>query len=704
MCNEHINYYLTYQSKGTCIIHPLCEECFSECLDIVNVIPNYQKVNSAGDRTTLYAVSTNKRKYSLEKVSVLPKYDNNKGPSYKVSFLSGRSHLDDDDEEIVFRFTAPLQKGSSIKEDKKGKQKIDPDEDEEYTSDFESDFEDEEDSEYEEKPETENVQKQGLNIRNIKLFLSTYVSFATFMYFVRCIFINEDPEGIIDFILSPFFFIIESLFPSAIDIVYELKAAISDDIKRALDSVYRRFNLKIPRKVLLVIISCILFALCLFWLSKITLKQSKANKAKLLRCKLNYKQGREPKAKRGGKLKRAPKSNHSPYPDDQALELSAKQLASYLANNKDKLSKSFMNRGGKYISHYDFYNDLLSKKKEEEVYNRALDEATRSSYAEPFSIDAPSSVNDWFDEEEEELLDQEINRLQNKHLRALEREIANLKRRTKASIVRGRKKMSHANRRVDQEDRVRYASGKQNKTKPSKVEKDKDLNIVQVKYRPRKKKCYGKSNGLYIFAKDGSHFEMKGGRRIACNHKQAKIPGNNPIQIEPCFGLMETENGVMAQAPFVGNYTLLSEHTVGDSESVKLTYKNRSNNILSTTIKKCNKKPIIMKDAVGKTEKVYFFNKPQQVKSFVPSVVPSGLFITIPYAQSRDDFSAGFHMSTAQYDGKGYNCSTFPGVSNAPILYGVNDTTYCAGIHNMTDGNKNYGLMFTTKIIAEHFR
>jgi hypothetical protein len=189
--------------------------------------------------------------------------------------------------------------------------------------------------------------------------------------------------------------------------------------------------------------------------------------------------------------------------------------------------------------------------------------------------------------------------------------------------------------------------------------------------------------------------------------KQARgavVFGNKDVPTQSMGYIGQIKDGLPdAQIVFVGNFTVVSAHTVHSSKKpLKINYVDstvkKGESIYKTATVKFQK-AIKTKDQLGRPEDIYLFNKPPGVKSIEPRVIAPGTMVFVPFVEVNSENKWELNYSVSQFDGSGYHCSTFVGVCNAPVCTKVGEKLVVGGIHNMTDDKKNYPLLFTADVI-----
>jgi hypothetical protein len=418
-------------------------------------------------------------------------------------------------------------------------------------------------------------------------------------------------------------------------------------------------------------------------------KESLANKAPIKRFTYSKKQGRK-------------KNKYSPYPDDNIFvdeDKLNKWINSRKKNMKGRMRYDYQT--GQFIPWEDFIRSKGVEKRNDALEARAREnlELGMTPIADIFQ--APDL--DWADEEEqvEKLIKAEKSRLQK-----LEAKLRSIRNATKGGVKR---KRSYANRRLDEQDRVDYASGRF--TKQGAIDRN-NYYVINSRNKPLSQvrgSCVATNGKLYIIKKNSPKslctktVENFKNVRCSCGEKQVRSsPLTEKDVPAESIGTIQTDKG-LSQISFIGNYAVAAEHTVGKAKEVTIIhYKNGK----MRSSKSKRQKSVEMVDALGKKENLVFFSKPKGVKSMSPRAIPPGALCCVPYVKLDDKRKTNkptFEFSNAKYDGKGYNCSTFKGSCNAPLLYKINNQISVGGIHNMTDNVKNYSLMFTNKFIGENF-
>jgi hypothetical protein len=512
-----------------------------------------------------------------------------------------------------------------------------------------------------------------------------------------------------------------------------------------------------------------------------------ANKAEIIDLTVknlpkDIKEGKDKgKNKKGrGALKNQAKNfSRSPYPDDNIF-LDDEHLEAWIKANESKLKGQHRNYKGKWMPYVDVLR-LLAKDKQEAAIrelaqNRALAEEFErnaikdNEWLEHFDLDAPTNSSDWGDSVEDDVkyYQDRVASLQaeiadeKRRLRQAKRTFAN---RQKVANIRGRKKNTAANKRLDIQDRENYSRGRYSKQ----VKESKGLKFYPGRYfrvlrkDNKRNNCVAKrivaSKSLFISKRDGSCMQKSvgsGDKIIRCNHfiqysnvparplpksldrqvrgktgpksfldgvkplrndsgavverKEARF-GNNPVwddMPQNCFGVIykndkTKEEDFIAQCSFVGNYTVVAEHTLErmdhfpSKNKLDVGFYNSSGKFVRKVVKK--QKEFTVKDSKGKDEKIFLFSKPDEAKSLKVGVIPLNMQVCVPIFKKNLKLAYSYD----KFNGTGYHCSTFPGVCNSPVLYKLNNVLYCGGIHNMTDYEHNYPLLFTKEIIAKFF-
>jgi len=163
------------------------------------------------------------------------------------------------------------------------------------------------------------------------------------------------------------------------------------------------------------------------------------------------------------------------------------------------------------------------------------------------------------------------------------------------------------------------------------------------------------------------------------------------------IGLIKDGDDYPAQVSFIGNYTVAAQHTVKDfQDSLEIVYRTKGQ-LQTATVKLL--KTIVAHDCNNSREDLYLYSKPKNVKGMIPRLITSGAECAVLYYTKKDDdlVLAG---EVATFKNGGYSCSTFAGSCNGPCVFQVQTQIFVGGIHNATDGESNFSILFTKSMLS----